>query len=123
MTAQETADLQLKLLNAVRRHWKALLAEGVLLVVLGVAAIVIPSVASIAVTFFLGSLFLIGGLAELALLIWTQRTPGFWWSLLSAVLAAGVGVILIARPAQGTLTLTLVLSIYFAAEGVVTIIY
>jgi uncharacterized membrane protein HdeD (DUF308 family) len=123
MTAQEIADLQLKLQTAVRKHWKALLIEGILLVILGVAAIVIPSVASIAVTFFLGSLFLIGGLVELALLIWTQRTPGFWWSLLSAVLAVGVGIILITRPVQGTLTLTLVLSAYFAVEGVVTIMY
>jgi uncharacterized membrane protein HdeD (DUF308 family) len=123
MTAQDIADLQLKLQTAVRKHWRALLIEGVLLVILGLAAIIIPTVASIAVTVLLGGLFLIGGLVELALLIWTQRTPGFWWSLLSAVLAAGIGIILFARPVQGTLMLTLVLSAYFAAEGVVTIMY
>ena len=123
MTAQDIADLQLKLQTAVRRHWRALLIEGILLVILGLAAIVIPSFASLAVTIFLGVLFLIGGLVELALLVWTQKTPGFWWSLLSAVLAAGAGIVLIARPIQGTLTLTLVLSAYFAAEGVVTILY
>jgi uncharacterized membrane protein HdeD (DUF308 family) len=123
MTAQDIADLQLKLQTAVRKHWKALLIEGVLLVILGLAAIIIPSVASIAVTVLIGGLFLTGGLVELALLIWTQRTPGFWWSLLSAVLAAGIGIIMLARPVQGTLTLTLVLSAYFAAEGVVTIMY
>ena len=123
MTAQDIADLQLKLQTAVRRHWRALLIEGILLVILGLAAIVIPSFASLAVTIFLGVLFLIGGLVELALLVWTQKTPGFWWSLLSAVLAAGAGIVLIARPIQGTLTLTVVLSAYFAAEGVVTIMY
>ena len=123
MTAQDIADLQLKLQTAVRKHWRALLIEGVLLVILGLAAIIIPSVASIAVTVLIGGLFLIGGLVELALLIWTQRTPGFWWSLLSAVLAAGIGIIMLARPVQGTLTLTLLLSAYFAAEGVVTIMY
>jgi uncharacterized membrane protein HdeD (DUF308 family) len=123
MTAQDIADLQLKLHMAVRKHWKALLIEGIVLVILGLAAIVIPSVASVVVAVFLGGLFLIGGLVELALLTWTQKTPGFWWSLLSAVLAAGAGIVLIARPIQGTLTLTLVLSAYFAAEGVVTIMY
>jgi uncharacterized membrane protein HdeD (DUF308 family) len=91
--------------------------------VLGLVAMVIPSLASFAVTIFLGSLFLIGGLAELALLIWTGKTPGFWWSLLSALLAAGVGIVLLARPAQGTLTLTIVLGAYFAVEGVFTIMY
>ena len=123
MTAQDVADLQYKLLKAVQKHWKALLIEGILLIVLGLAAMVIPSLASFAVTIFLGSLFLIGGLAELALLIWTGKTPGFWWSLLSALLAAGVGIVLLARPAQGTLTLTIVLGAYFAVEGVFTIMY
>jgi uncharacterized membrane protein HdeD (DUF308 family) len=122
MTAQDIAYLQLKVQTAVRRHWKALLIEGILLVVLGLAAMIIPSLASLAVTILLGWLLLIGGLVELALLVWTQKTPGFWWSLLSAVLAAGAGIFLIARPIQGTLTLTLVLSAYFAAEGVVTIL-
>jgi uncharacterized membrane protein HdeD (DUF308 family) len=123
MTAQDIAGLQLKLQETVRKHWMALLIEGILLVVLGLAAIVVPSFASLAVTIFLGWLFLVGGLVELALLIWTRKTPGFWWSLLSAVLAAGVGVLLIVRPVQGTLTLTLLLGAYFAAEGVVTIGY
>jgi uncharacterized membrane protein HdeD (DUF308 family) len=123
MTAQDVPDLQYKLLKAVQKHWKALLIEGILLIVLGLVAMVIPSLASFAVTIFLGSLFLIGGLAELALLIWTGKTPGFWWSLLSALLAAGVGIVLLARPAQGTLTLTIVLGAYFAVEGVFTIMY
>jgi uncharacterized membrane protein HdeD (DUF308 family) len=123
MAAQDVVDLQIKLQIAVRKHWKALLIEGILLVVLGLAAIIVPSFASLAVTIFLGWLFLIGGLIELALLIWTQKTPGFWWSLLSALLAIGLGVILIVRPVQGTLTLTLALGAYFAAEGVVTILY
>jgi uncharacterized membrane protein HdeD (DUF308 family) len=123
MTAQDVADLQLKLQTAVRKHWKALLIEGILLVVLGLAAIIVPSFASLAVTIFLGWLFLIGGLVELALLFWTQKTPGFWWSLLSALLATSAGILLIARPIQGTLTLTVVLGAYFAAEGIVTIGY
>ena len=49
--------------------------------------------------------------------------PGFWWSLVSAVLAIGAGVILLARPVQGTLTLTIVVGAYFLAEGVTTIMY
>ena len=123
MTAQDVSDLQYRLQKAVQKHWKALLIEGILLIVLGLAAMMIPSLASLAVTIFLGWLFLIGGLIELALLIWAGKTPGFWWSLLSALLAAGVGIVLLARPVQGTLTLTVVLGAYFAAEGVFTIMY
>jgi uncharacterized membrane protein HdeD (DUF308 family) len=123
MTAQDVSDLQYKLQKAVQKHWKALLIEGILLIVLGLGAMMIPSLASVAITIFLGWLFLLGGLLELALLIWAGKTPGFWWSLLSALLAAGVGIVLLARPVQGTLTLTVVLGAYFVVEGVFTIMY
>jgi uncharacterized membrane protein HdeD (DUF308 family) len=122
MTVQEFPDFR-KLQTAIQRHWKALLIEGILLVVLGLAAIIVPSVASLAFTIFLGWLLLIGGLVELTLLIWARLAPGFWWSLLSSLLAIGAGAVLIARPVQGTLTLTIVLSAYFAAEGIVTVMY
>jgi uncharacterized membrane protein HdeD (DUF308 family) len=49
--------------------------------------------------------------------------PGFWWSLISAALAIGAGIILLVRPVQGTLTLTIVVGAYFLAEGVATIMY
>ena len=49
--------------------------------------------------------------------------PGFWWSLFSAVLAIGAGIILLARPVQGILTLTIMVGAYFIAEGVSTIMY
>jgi uncharacterized membrane protein HdeD (DUF308 family) len=39
------------------------------------------------------------------------------------VLAVGAGIILLAQPAQGTLTLTIVVGAYFLAEGVATIMY
>jgi uncharacterized membrane protein HdeD (DUF308 family) len=39
------------------------------------------------------------------------------------VLAIGAGIILLSRPVQGTLTLTLVVGAYFLAEGVATIMY
>ena len=49
--------------------------------------------------------------------------PGLWWSLISAVLAIGAGIILLVQPVQGTLTLTIVVGAYFLAEGVATIMY
>src|SRR6185312_16638682 len=49
--------------------------------------------------------------------------PGFWWSLISAALAIVAGAVLLMRPVQGTLTLTIVVGAYFLAEGVATIMY
>ena len=121
--SQGISELQSQMRAAVREHWKAFLVEGILLVLLGLAAIIVPQLASLAVTIFLGWLFLISGIAGLVLTFWTRQMPGFWWSLVSAALAIAAGIILLARPVQGTLTLTIVVGAYFLAEGIATIMY
>ena len=120
---QDVAKLQSEMNAAVREHWKAFLIEGILLVILGLAAMIVPPLASLAVAIFLGWMFLISGVAGLALTFWARQMPGFWWSLISAVLAVGAGIILLTRPVQGVLTLTIVVGAYFLAEGVATIMY
>ncbi len=119
----DNAELPTKMRDAVRAHWKAFLIEGILLVVFGLAAIIVPPAASLAVTILLGWLFLISGIAGLALTFWAREMPGFWWSLISAALAVLAGIVLLAQPARGTLTLTIVVGAYFLAEGVATIMY
>ena len=109
--------------EAVKAHWKAFLFEGILLAILGLAAIIVPPLASLAVTIFLGWMFLISGIGGLIVTYWARATPGFWWSLISAALAVLTGLLLLARPIQAVLTLTIVLGAYFLAEGVATIMY
>src|SRR5580704_4444941 len=115
--------LQSKVNAAVREHWKAFLFEGILLSVIGLAAMIVPPLASLAITIFLGWMFLVSGIAGLVATYWARNMPGFWWSLISAALAVLAGGILLARPMQGVLTLTIVIGAYFLAEGVATIMY
>jgi uncharacterized membrane protein HdeD (DUF308 family) len=120
---RDITRLQSEMSAAVREHWMAFLIEGILLVILGLAAMIVPPLASLAVTIFLGWMFLISGIAGLVLTFWARKMPGFWWSLISAALAVAAGIILLAQPVQGTLTLTVVVGAYFLAEGVATIMY
>ncbi len=122
-TPQDFTRLQSEMSATVREHWVAFLIEGILLAVLGLAAMIVPPLASLAITIFLGWMFLISGVAGLLLTFWARRMPGFWWSLLSAVLGIIAGVILLASPVQGTYTLTIVIGVYFLAEGVASIMY
>jgi len=119
----EIRKLKSEMKVAAREHWKAFLIEGILLVVLGLAAIIVPPLASLAVTIFVGWMFLISGVAGLALTFWARGVPGFWWALISAVLAIVAGGVLLAQPVQGVYALTLVIGVYFVAEGVATIMY
>src|SRR6476661_9985863 len=120
---QDTTRLQSEMRAAVREHWKAFLIEGILLMILGLAAMIVPPLASLAVTIFLGWMFLISGIGGLIVTYWARNMPGFWWSLISAALAVLAGGILLARPMQAVLTLTIVVGAYFLAEGVATIMY
>lgn len=119
----DITKLQSEMNATVKTHWRAFLFEGIVLAVLGLAAMIVPPLASLAVTIFLGWMFLISGIAGLFATFWARQMPGFWWSLFSAALAVLAGGILIARPVQGILTLTIVVGAYFLAEGVVTIMY
>src|SRR5262245_50124570 len=108
MASQDAVRLENMVRLAVQEHWKAFLIKGVVLVFLGLAALVAPAFASLAFTIFLGWLFLVSGIVGAALTIWARRTPGFWWSLLSALLALGAGITLLAQPSRGVVTLTIV---------------
>jgi uncharacterized membrane protein HdeD (DUF308 family) len=122
-TNNDISRLQSAVSATVKAHWKAFLFEGILLAILGLAAMIVPPLASLAVTIFLGWMFLVSGVGGLIATYWARNMPGFWWSLISAALAVLAGLILLARPVQGVLTLTIVVGAYFLAEGVATIMY
>ena len=117
------SELQRALTQSIREHWGLFLTEGIILVVLGLLAIIIPPIATIAVTIFLGWLFLISGIVGLVTTFWARHAPGFWWSLLSAVLAIAAGIVLLGWPIPGAVSLTLLLIAFFIIEGVLSILY
>jgi len=124
MTMNQPSDeLGRAVANAIHAHWVLFLIEGIILVVLGAAAIILPNVATLAFTLLIGWLFLISGGVGLVTTFWMRQVPGFWWALVSALIAIAAGVILIRWPISGTLSLTIVLIAFFVVEGVATIMY
>lgn len=114
---------QQALAQSVREHWVLFLIEGIVLVVLGVLAILVPMVATIAVAILIGWLLFISGVVGLITTFMMRDAPGFWWSLLSAVLGIVAGVILFGWPILGAISLTLLLTAFFVVEGVASIMY
>ena len=70
-----------------------------------------------------GWLFLVSGIVGLVTSFWMRHAPGFWWSLLSAVLGIVVGGMLLGSPLTGAFSLTLVLIAFFLIEGAVSIMF
>lgn len=108
---------------ALREHWVLFLVEGIVLLILGAAAVLVPVVATLAVTILFGWLFLISGVVGLVTTFWMRHAPGFWWSLVSAVLGIVVGVMLLASPLGGAFSLTLLLIAFFIVEGAASIMF
>jgi uncharacterized membrane protein HdeD (DUF308 family) len=124
MTNQaDIQNFQRAVQNALHAHWKLYLIEGVVLLILGALAVLMPPLGTLAVTILLGWLFFVSGIMGLFTSFWLRQAPGFWWSLLSAVLGLVVGLLLLASPLQGALSLTLVLIAFFVVEGVATIMF
>jgi len=119
----EMSQLQSAIAQSIREHWVLFLIEGIVLVVLGILAIIVPPLATITFTLFLGWLFLISGIMGLITTFWARHAPGFWWSLLSAVLAIAAGIVLLVWPISGAISLTLLLIVFFIIEGVLSIMY
>src|SRR5689334_18214060 len=104
--------------DALKTHWRLLLFQGVMMVLLGILAFAAPVAATIAVDIFVGWLFLISGVVGLVAVFSAKDIPAFLWSLITAALSVAAGVLLIWKPVEGALTLTLLLTAFFVAEGV-----
>jgi uncharacterized membrane protein HdeD (DUF308 family) len=108
---------------SIKDHWMLFLVEGIILVALGMAAILVPAVASVAVALFLGWLFLIGGIVGAVTTMMHRRSAGFWWSLLSSIVTIIAGLLLVGWPVGGAVSLTLVLAAYLVAEGIASMMF
>jgi uncharacterized membrane protein HdeD (DUF308 family) len=119
----ELGQIQSALSTSLRAHWQLFLVEGIILMALGLAAIVLPLIATVAVAVVIGWLLLMSGIVGLIATFRMRRAPGFWWSLLSAIIAIAVGLMLLQSPLAGALSLTLLLTVFFVVEGVASIFY
>jgi uncharacterized membrane protein HdeD (DUF308 family) len=119
----DVAAMQRAVVKALHEHWKLYLAEGIALLVLGAIAILIPPLATLAVTILFGWLFLVSGIIGLITTFWMRNAPGFWWALVSAALAILAGGWLLAQPIAGALSLTLILIAFFMIEGIASIFF
>src|SRR5690349_7639222 len=108
--------LRRQLALTIQAHWKLFLAQGIVMMILGSLAVVGPLLGALAVGIFCRWLVLGARLFRAGWRLRSRQTPGFARSLLTAVLAIVLGLVLILRPLAGVLTLTMVLVAFFIIE-------
>lgn len=116
------ADRPEMLNRAIHENWQLLLAQGIILSILGLAAIIVPPLAGLVTTFFVGLMLFAGGIVGLVVTIGRRRAPGFWWSLLSSIAAIIAGGVIIWNPAIGLISLTSLMIAYFIINGLLAIV-
>jgi uncharacterized membrane protein HdeD (DUF308 family) len=119
----EIERIQTAVTESLHAHWVIFLIEGIVLVVLGLMAVAVPMMATLAVAILIGWLLLVSGAVGLFTSIWMRRAPGFLWSLLSAILGIAAGAVLLWSPVTGALSLTVILTAFLTVEGVLSIMY
>src|SRR5262245_21104350 len=109
--------------KTIHDYSRMFLIEGIIFIILGSAAIIVPPIASIGVAIFLGWLFLFGGIISLVSTFSSRGAPGFVWALVSSIIMIAAGIALVGWPVSGTISLTLVLSAFLFADGFFMIMF
>ena len=106
----------------VKRGSSPSIVWSILLIIFGLLAIASPLAASLGVVIVIGWLILFNGAAQLVHAFQSKGIGHIAWKLLVAVVYLVAGAYLLVHPAVGVASLTLVLAIFFFAEGVVDIV-
>lgn len=104
-------------------QWTASPWIGVLLILLGLGAIVLPVVSTLFVETWIALILISAGAAKLVYAFQTRKSGGFVWQLLLSILYVATGIMLFFYPSTGILTLTLLLGSFLLTEGVFEIIF
>jgi uncharacterized membrane protein HdeD (DUF308 family) len=103
--------------EALRRGRRRLLVAGILALLLGVVAIVVPAVASVATAIFIGWILVIAGGFEAVDAFAVRHRGRMAMRLVLALLTFAAGIYLLVAPLSGVFTLTVMLVIWFFAAG------
>jgi uncharacterized membrane protein HdeD (DUF308 family) len=107
----------------LRRNWFWFVLLGVVLIVLGVAAMTeFTVVASALFVLVLGCLLLAAGVAYLVGAFFTRGWGGFFLSLLAGILHLAIGLLILDQPGDALAVITLALAVYFFVDGLFRIV-
>ena len=106
-------------IERLREKWAAITAFGVLLVILGVAALFFSLIATVVTVTLNGVLFLIAGGAEIGVGMHSRTWGRFFLWVVGGLIYVAAGVLCIVNPILASVALTLILGAGLIAAGVV----
>lgn len=108
-------------MDMIRQNKKLFIFESLVFIVLGIIAIVIPSVFTFSIEFLIGILFVIGGAVQLTRSFQAHGSAEITATVISGLFYAGIGILFLIFPLVGVLSLTMLLAILFLIQGIIQI--
>lgn len=100
-----------------KRGW--FIALGIVMIVVGSAAIIFPFVATVSTKIFLAWFLIIGGITQAIHAFWVKDWGGFFWAFLVGLLEVFAGAFLLVYPVAGIIALTIYVAVVFIVEGII----
>lgn len=110
---------------AFGKNWSRFFLWGVALVILGCIAISAAAFTTLLSVVFIGFLIFFAGIVTIVdtFTFWRGKWQGFLLHLLIAILYLAVGLMLINNPVEGSVSLTLLLGVFYILAGIVRILF
>jgi uncharacterized membrane protein HdeD (DUF308 family) len=98
------------------------IAIGIVLIILGILALVLPFAATIAASLMFGWLFILAGVAQIIFAIQSRHERYFIWRLLLGIVYVLAGIFVLSSPIITALTLTLIMGISIFVQSVIQVV-
>jgi uncharacterized membrane protein HdeD (DUF308 family) len=116
------AQLQVQIPPEIVHYWGWFLALGIVIAILGVAAVVRSTAATVASMLFFGWLLVLAAGIEIAQAVMVGHWAGFFQHLLAAILFGMAGLLLVTRPLKSAEVVTMLMALFFLVGGLFQIV-
>ena len=122
MSTTAPTDGVAEIAAAWRYAWGLMIGVGLLLALLGLAAIIYPAVATATINILAGVFLIIAGVLCFGFAFGARDAGAVILWIVVALLAIVVGIVFLSAPDIGTVTLTVLLAVWFITSGLTKIV-
>jgi uncharacterized membrane protein HdeD (DUF308 family) len=103
----------------VRAHKGWYVVQGIIFIIFGILAAILPAATAIGVDILVGAILLISGIFQL---VASLKVKMHWWSTLSSLLSIIIGGLMLWNPFTGIVALVLLVAVFLLIEGVIEVL-
>ena len=107
--------------DMLRSKWAWFLALGIVLIVCGTAAIVLPAISTYAASVVLGVVLALAGVVKIVEALQVKEWAGCAWQLLVGAVEVVGGILIYLNPLKGALAITLLIAVVFLVQGLLQV--